>query len=47
LDKLLEMESIGFGLVISKLLVNKFDGNLMVESKENEGTKITFFLKIK
>ena len=36
----------GLGLMICKLIVEKFNGEIQIESEKNEGTKVMFTLKI-
>jgi signal transduction histidine kinase len=46
-DKQLNTNGIGLGLMISKLIVEKFDGNIMFVSEKDVGSKFTFTFKLK
>ena len=39
-------EGIGFGLVISKMIVKKFDGEINFKSKPKEGSEFVFSFAI-
>jgi len=43
----MNVNGIGLGLMISKLIVEKFDGKILFESEKNKGSTFTFTFKLK
>ena len=43
----MNINGIGLGLMISKLIVEKFEGTISFESTEGEGSQFTFTFKLK
>ena len=44
--RIIEKEGTGLGLAISKKIIEAYNGNIIVESKVNEGTKFTIILPV-
>lgn len=44
--RIIEKEGTGLGLAITKKIIQKYGGNITVESKVNEGTKFTIILPV-
>lgn len=42
----MNVNGIGLGLMISKLIVEKFDGKILFESEKNKGSTFTFTFKL-
>ena len=43
----MNINGIGLGLMISKLIVEKFDGQIQFVSEKNQGSTFTFTFKLK
>ncbi len=46
IDKINRSEGVGLGLILCQMLVKKNDGNLVFESEEGKGTKVSILLPI-
>jgi signal transduction histidine kinase len=44
--RIIEKEGTGLGLAITKKIIETYGGNILVESKVNEGTKLTIILPV-